>query len=52
MSGFVISFFYDKELFRPGDVIVLKIKLSSARGRLSEHICTCVSHNNNRLVLV
>ena len=52
MSGFVISFFYDKELFDPGDVIILKADLNSRNGKISEQICKCVSHNNSRLVLI
>lgn len=52
MSGFVISFFYNEELFNTGDVIIIRADLGSKNGKISEQICRCVSHNKGNLVLV
>lgn len=52
LSGFVISFFYDKELFAPGDMILLIVYLDTGNNIMSGQTCKCVSHNNNILVLV
>lgn len=52
MSGFVVSFYYDEELIAPGTPLVLKIKLSSKNDEISSLLCSCVSHDGKRLVLV
>lgn len=52
MEGFVISFFYNEELINPGTPVVLKVKLFGDDDKPIRLLCSCVSHNGGRLVLI
>ena len=52
MSGFVISIFYNDKLISPGQAILLKKRIDKESNEFIEVYCRCVSHNNDRLVLV
>ena len=52
MAGFVVSFYYDEQLINPGQAILLKKIIDKENSVFSELVCSCVSHDGGRLVLV
>lgn len=52
IGGFIITIFYDDELIDPGQAILLKKRIEKENDEVLEVMCRCVSHNNDRLVLI